>query len=395
MKNYTSWWAVLAALAIGATLALTLTYGWLRENQQPEVDIVELAIAEDPQKQLQALEGLMAQEQELTSRRRCLLTYFLLQSEHQEVRRQTLKALLGQQGLRTKALPPLKWLADDPELARQLIFASYWTPAKLRWPADQEIPSELVDLIDKENFQIKGYSQFKSKADEFPNMIDSDGAPLIFTVLNEENMNSPSDRATLSKRWATDLNDENKKAGALLAALTNTNLDHIQAALAREDDPGVRTVQYLALSIAGIEVQADPPLPPAEELAWRSLRKKQDGSLDLTIMASGLALGEPSFLELLATTPPTSATEFSQRMHLLNRFAPVLANRIGPPPSESDALIEHYQEALIALVELSSNHLRFNDTNRQFELIELVESEQGNSSEMQVPSYDCMSNDKQ
>jgi hypothetical protein len=212
-------------------------------------------------------------------------------------------------------------------------------------------------------------------------------------ALEAERLNTPEQNESLSRAWLVDLSDHKKKTGALLAALTNKNLELLQEAFRRENNSSVLAIQYLALAIAGIDVEANPPLPPADELAWRSMHQDPDDILDLNMLAIGLALGESSFLEALVNNKTNSLTELSQRIQLLQRFTPSLASRLSPPPTTTEAHARRYQASLVALFELCLKQLVFDQETLQFELIDPIRPDPSNPSKFQQLSYDCLGND--
>ena len=399
LTSYLAWWTALVAVIIGTVIALIVSYSDINNDRQKirivDVDTLELANSQDPQLQRQAITGLIEQWRQLDSQQRCLIASHLLQSQNNEVRHQALTALLAQHGPNTTELPPLAWVADDATLARRLILAMYWTEAKLHWPESQSVPQQLIDLVDSNTGQLFDPPQPNTSNGLPINISATSRAPNILIALEAERLNTPEQNESLSKAWLVDLSDHKKKTGALLAALTNKNLEQLQEAFYREDEPSVLAIQYLALAIAGIDVEATPPLPPADELAWRSMHQHSEGGLDLNMLAIGLALGESSFLEVLVKTKTDSLTELSERLQLLQRFTPSVANRISPPPTTSKAHLRRYQASLVALFELCLKQLVFNQENLQFELIDPIRPDPDNPSKFQQLSYDCPGNDKE
>lgn len=397
ITSYLAWWTIVIAILIGATIALIIAYKDINDQQERastvDLEVLELAISEEPQLQLQAITQLIDQWPQLDSQRRCLIASRLLQSENNEVRHQALTALLAQHGPNTTELPPLAWVADDATLARRLILAMYWTEAKLHWPESQSVPQQLIDLVDSNTGQLLDPPHLNTLNHLPTNISATSRAPNILIALEAERLNTPEQNESLSRAWLVDLSDHKKKTGALLAALTNKNLELLQEAFRRENNSSVLAIQYLALAIAGIDVEANPPLPPADELAWRSMHQDPDDILDLNMLAIGLALGESSFLEALVNNKTHSLTELSERIQLLQRFTPSLASRLSPPPTTTEAHARCYQASLVALFELCLKQLVFDQETLQFELIDPIRPDPSNPSKFQQLSYDCLGND--
>lgn len=148
---------------------------------------------------------------------------------------------------------------------------------------------------------------------------------------------APMTREALARSWHRSLDDDAKRAAALLAALCGAGADELAIQVRDEENPSVRTAQRLALAaLAGTP----------SSLGHRAQRP--GGHLDAVVLALRLAADEPSARRvLLAEWPPGESTV--DRMLLVRRFCPEIADRVGWPVSGATDDLQEHADRLAAL----------------------------------------------
>lgn len=166
----------------------------------------------------------------------------------------------------------------------------------------------------------------------------------------------PRDEAErLAESWIRSFNDDEKRAGALLAALLGEHLSLLKRAGEIEDVPAVRTTQRLALWAAGRPIGEEDPI----EFAHRALHRAGDEFSADTALCMLLAgrIEAPALL----TSPPGGDDPASARRRawLIDRFLPAWHAAIGwPIGGDARALRLHF-DRLEALRLLTQRDLRF------------------------------------
>ena len=173
---------------------------------------------------------------------------------------------------------------------------------------------------------------------------EPDGSVYAAALLAERRL--PAARAVAqAEAWMRSFNDDEKRAGALLAALLGTPADLLPRAAAIEDVGAVRTTQRLALWALGTPAGPDDPL----EFAHRTLHDA-DGDFDPDTALCMLLAGRAEALALL-TSPPTADWRASvqQRAWLIERFVPAWHEAVGRPVGGSARALRLHFERLDAL----------------------------------------------
>lgn len=202
------------------------------------------------------------------------------------------------------------------------------------------------------------------------------------SVLASALLAEATDRPRLAAEWLRSLEDDRKRAGAILAVLIDGRSGADAAAIARTQsgasDPRVRSL----LRAASWSLAAPRDLGAGDadrEFVHRISHGESRGELDPDVLALRLAAGEPAAVEDLLALPkePTSGDReaiagWSRRMAirwlLVERFVPDLAAALAPPLGGSRRERELARD--LALVEWWSlrPELRFDPARRRWVL---------------------------
>jgi hypothetical protein len=194
---------------------------------------------------------------------------------------------------------------------------------------------------------------------------EPDGTVYSAVLLAERKLPLPIAQG-LARSWITDLNDDKKRAGALLAALLAEHPDRVKAALETEDIMQVRTAQRNALLALGEPIEADDPI----EFAYRTLHKENGDFNPDTAMCLLLAGHEPA-LGLLVSRPYPDRRQYresvQQRAWLLERFAPSWHKQVGRPLGSDPRSVTMYFDLLRTLQLMTQGRMQYNEATRTFE----------------------------
>jgi hypothetical protein len=177
----------------------------------------------------------------------------------------------------------------------------------------------------------------------------------------------PRDRAVaLAASWIVDLNDDYKRAGALLAALLGEHRALLRRAYELEDMAQVRAAQRVSLFALGVTVGEQDPV----EVAYRVL-SEPSGEFDPDPALCLLLVGHRPALALLTTLPPASAgtdwrAAVQQRAWLIERFVGPWHEAAGRPIAADLRAVRLHFDALEALRLLTQRRLRFDARERTF-----------------------------
>lgn len=204
---------------------------------------------------------------------------------------------------------------------------------------------------------------------------DGSGSVLAAALLAEA-----TGRARVASRWLRSLEDDRKRAGAMLAVLADGRQGADAAAIARTQDaasdPQVRSL--LRAASWALASPRDAGVRDADRPFVHRVSHADDrGTLDLEILALRLAAGEAEAVDALLGVPgiPDAASSeavdrWSERMALrwllVERFVPTLAERLGPPLGGSTRALELDRDlALVAWWSMRAV-LRFDPASRRW-----------------------------
>jgi hypothetical protein len=190
---------------------------------------------------------------------------------------------------------------------------------------------------------------------------DRDESVYAAALLTERRL--PHGRAVaLAERWIRSFDDDEKRAGALLAALLGEHADLLAEAYVAEDVSRVRTTQRLALWALGRSIDDVEPI----ELAHRSLHRT-DGDFDSDVALCMLIAGRRlAIAELTAIPAAPDRAAIQRRAWLIERFLPGWRDAAGPPPVGDDRAIRLHFDRLEALRLLTLRDVRFDSERRIF-----------------------------
>jgi len=187
---------------------------------------------------------------------------------------------------------------------------------------------------------------------------DEDGTVYAAALLAERTLGHET-AAQLAESWIRSLNDDRKRAGALLAALLGEHRDLLQQAYEVENVGRVRTTQRLALFALGVKVGEGDPIV----FAHRAIHKDNGDFNPDTVLCLVLA-GQREALDYLLT-PPQQPWRLSiqQRAWLIERCVPPWHEALGRPIGGDMRTIDLHFDALRMLGQLTFTSLEF-DSNR-------------------------------
>ncbi|MDY7110557.1 MAG: hypothetical protein SYC29_18145 [Planctomycetota bacterium] len=183
---------------------------------------------------------------------------------------------------------------------------------------------------------------------------DADGEVYAAALLAERRL--PLDKAIdLAESWIRSFNDDEKRAGALLAALLGKHLPLLEQACELENVPAVRTTQRLALWAVGRSIGEGDPI----EFAHRTLHRA-DGDFSADTAFCMLLAGRGEAVALLTGPPPDDdPTAVRARAWLIDRFVPHWQEAIGWPIGGDRRRLRLHFDRLDALHLLTQRDLRF------------------------------------
>jgi len=183
---------------------------------------------------------------------------------------------------------------------------------------------------------------------------ESDGSVYAAALLAERRL--PRDEAmSLAESWIRSFNDDEKRAGALLAAILVEHVPLLEDAYGREDVAAVRTTQRLALWAAGQAVGEEDPL----EFAHRALHRA-DGEFNADTALCMLLAGREETIALLTSRPTGDESRAArQRAWLIERFIPAWHEAVGWPIGGDGRALRLHFDRLEALRLLTRQCLRF------------------------------------
>lgn len=281
--------------------------------------------------------------------------------------------ILARSWARTPGRPPPLDPDDPPDLLEaKLLYATRADPddatalleARERWSGRPRPAFEY----------ILGYSldpradRARTEPDQAP-PADGPARPdtsVYAAALLAERRLAPKRASALAASWIHDLNDDRKRAGALLAALLGEHQDLLAQAYEREDIALVKTTQRLALHALGRPVGGDDPI----EFAYRVLHRP-DGDFNPDAALCLLAAGHRDALVLL-TTPPhpggsASRGSIRQRSRLIERFVPGWDQAVEEPAGDDQRGLRLHADLLRALRMLTQRRLVFDPQTRTYE----------------------------
>ncbi len=193
---------------------------------------------------------------------------------------------------------------------------------------------------------------------------DPNGCVYAAALLAERKL-SIDQAAEQAERWIRSFNDDEKRAGALLAALIDEHQGLLERACSIEDVSSVRTTQRLSLWAQGRPVGEEDPL----EFAYRVLHK-DDGDFNADTALCMLLAGEVMALELLTSQPPLESSDNSStiwpRVLLIERFAPALHEATEFPIGGDARAIALHFDRLEALRLLTMRDTRYDSSNQVY-----------------------------
>ncbi len=210
-------------------------------------------------------------------------------------------------------------------------------------------------------------------------LADEDGSVLATALLAQA-----TGQTRRAATWLRSLEDDRKRAGAMLAVIADGPRGADAAALARTQeaasDPSVRSLLRTASwSLASPRDfgARDADREFVHRVSHQVSARGDRGELDLDVLALRLAAGDPAAVEALLAMSEEPAndrpeairrwsTRRSLRWLLVERFVPTLAATLGPPLGGSRR--ERSLQADLALVEWWSqrHRLRFDPSTRQW-----------------------------
>jgi hypothetical protein len=194
---------------------------------------------------------------------------------------------------------------------------------------------------------------------------DPDGSVFAAALLAERVL-PPDEASAQAQAWIRSFDDDEKRAGALLAALLGAHAALLERALASEDIPRVRTTLRLALIALGRDGGFGDEDP--REFAHRTLRGA-DGDFNPDAALCMLAAGEPVGITLLSYPLLPEAEigpALQRRAWLLERFVPDWYTAVGRPTGGDRRGAALYVDRLEALRLLCARRARYDPVERIF-----------------------------
>jgi hypothetical protein len=183
-------------------------------------------------------------------------------------------------------------------------------------------------------------------------------------MLAEKHLNA-TDAAALAEQWIRSFDDNLKRAGALLAAMTGSCRELLRDAYELEDVVDVRATQRLALWAFGESLGDEDPM----EFAHRVLHREDDVIRPDAVLAMLLA-GRAEAIAYLTSRPSLESTDAVQwRAWMIERLLPDWHDETGRPIGGDRRAIRLHFDRLDALRLLLSRRLRFASENKTYTVI--------------------------
>jgi hypothetical protein len=189
---------------------------------------------------------------------------------------------------------------------------------------------------------------------------EDDGSVYAAALLAERRL-PRADAVARAEAWIRSFNDDEKRAGALLAALLGAHHDLLAEAHTAEDMADVRTTQRLALWALGRPTGPDDP----REFAFRTLHRS-DGDFNPDAALCMLRAGDAGALDLLTRPPRASRQSVQQRAWLIERFVPSWYERLGRPIGGNPRALRLHFDALRARSLLERRRIEFDEETATF-----------------------------
>jgi hypothetical protein len=192
--------------------------------------------------------------------------------------------------------------------------------------------------------------------------------PAFTRAMLVERFMSKHDRSAFAELWLRSLNDDDKRAGALLAALIGEHADLLRRALQFEDEPLVRKTHIVALLALG----ATDVMPGAGERIGFAHFSIDDAAKppDPDMLLCRLAAGRVETITHLVATTPATPLDLQARAWMIERFLPHWYARMGRPLASDPDGLALYFDTLHAAWLVEREHLYFNPATKAYELRE-------------------------
>lgn len=191
---------------------------------------------------------------------------------------------------------------------------------------------------------------------------DADESVYTVALLAERHVESET-QGDLAEQWMRDLNDDRKRAGALLAALIGEHVELLDELAELPDNARLRTTARLASASMTNDARRD----KLNELGFRALHKP-DGDFNADMLLAMLAAGYTDMLELLVDPPRGDwRMAIQQRAMLIERFIPHWHETAGRPISGDARTILLHFDWLRTRWLLDSRRLSFTTAERVYQ----------------------------
>lgn len=191
-------------------------------------------------------------------------------------------------------------------------------------------------------------------------VVDEDGHVYAAALLAEHAL-TRSDAIALAEQWIVDLDNDRKRAGALLATLLGEHAALLKEAFAAATDGRVRTTLRIALHSLGRPVGNEHPMA----FAHRALHHENDINPDIVLCL--LAGGQHDALAYLAQRPEApSAASIRPRNLLIERFLPNWHVHAAVEDDGSDPVTTYF-DAIDIVYTLTHRWLAFDAQRRVYE----------------------------
>lgn len=188
---------------------------------------------------------------------------------------------------------------------------------------------------------------------------DDDGSICSAVLLAERHLERV-EASELAESWIRSFDDDEKRAGAILAALLGSHHELLAMAMDREDVAAVRTAQRLAL-----EAMTANGAPSSDLVEMGGRMTRGGAAYDATLCL--LIAGHVPALRRLTTRPTRDWTKTVQRRAwMIERFAPTWHAWSGRPLGGSTRALELHFDALDARAALEQRRIRFDASRHLF-----------------------------
>jgi hypothetical protein len=241
-------------------------------------------------------------------------------------------------------LPALRLLADEDSRRMVRIAVTWGTGYAMRGPNQRAWAA---------------FDAQAAMAQLEQSVVDEHGHVYIAALLAEHSLERP-DASALARRWIVHLDNDRKRAGALLAALLGEHESLLAEAFDASTDPQVRTAMRLALHAFGQSVGEGDPM----EFAYRAMHTAA-GQLNPDTMMYMLIMGHEQAPYYLAKRPsPATVESIRPRNLLIERFLPTWHVQYAVEDGEDH--ITAYYDALWTVWMIMHRHQRFDPQRKQY-----------------------------